>query len=249
MRNDSGRHIGLFALLLTLLLTAGPLLAAAPAQATEADGPAVRMAVDPTVLPPVGGPDDEMAPAPDVPADQFAVPDDAAPDDREAPPPPMVVDVDKAGQPAPPAPAATEAPAPAAEETPPQAVPENQAEAETPPAPAPPVSGPGGIITGLSLRSTPNGFELTLTADRPVGDTSYLNLNDPRRLVLDLRQAWTLKTRNVLRADSGVVRHVVVGEHPDRLRLVIHFRTPVPRGLEPEFSRTGNRLVVRVRLP
>ncbi|MEF2229780.1 MAG: AMIN domain-containing protein, partial [Pseudodesulfovibrio sp.] len=106
-----------------------------------------------------------------------------------------------------------------------------------------------GTVTAVSLQSAADGFALTITGDRPIGDTSYLNLANPRRLVVDLRQAWKLGTRNVVRADSGVVRHVVAGEHPDRLRFVIHFRTPPAKGLEPRITREGNRLIVRVARP
>jgi len=262
MKDYSGRYIGLFALVLALLFVAGPLLAAAPAQTAEAEGVVVRMAVDPTILPPVGGPDDAAGQGREAPAGQPAAQPSPAPeagdqDGKAAPAPPVVVDVDAPGRSAVPAPAVGEQ-APAAPEEPAKA----QAGAPARPAPAPALApapgkpaassgkpGPAGVITAMALRSTPEGFELTLIADRPVGDTSYLNLSDPRRLVVDLRQPWTLKTRNVVRADSGPVRHVVAGEHSDRLRLVIHFRTPPARGIEPEFLRTGNRLVVRVRLP
>ncbi|MDD3312692.1 AMIN domain-containing protein [Pseudodesulfovibrio sp.] len=261
MRDDSGRHIGLFALFLALLILAGPLLAAESAPASEAEGPAVRMAVDPTVLPPASGPDDAAgreAPAPAqsaAPATQApAVPDEPARSDQAAPPPPVVVDVDAPRPPEPGATAETAKPAPASDAAP-ASDEKPAARAEAPAAPAPgksaaaPASGQAGIVTGLSLRSDADGFELTVVADRPVGDTTYLNLANPRRLVVDLRQPWTLRTRNVLRADSGAVRHVVAGEHPDRLRLVFHFRTPPARGIEPEFLRTGDRLVVRVRMP
>jgi len=235
-----GRQIGFVALGLFVWLGLAALsgvLMAGSVLADDGEGAVVRMAVDPTVLPPVGpgeGNGDEDANA--------TLSDGAGPTaEAPAPEPPPAPQLAPAPEPAAkPAPAAQPAPAvkPAAKPAP---------AAKSAPAPVP--AGQPGMVTAVALDSRPDGFVLTITADRPVGDTSYLNLQNPRRLVVDLRQPWTLKTRNVVRADGGVVRHVVAGEHPDRLRFVIHFRTPPAGGLEPQIARDGNRLIVRVPMP
>ena len=240
MRIVFGKHIGLMA----LLLLAGLALAVLPGGALADDGPAqVRMTVDPTVLPLVGPDGESQAPA--EPAPPAKAGDEAAPESAPAPPdaPAPAPESATTAEPAP-APASAPKPAQAPKPTPkpaPAPVPEAK--------PAPVPAGKAGVITALALKSDADGFVLTITADRPVGDTSYLNLANPRRLVIDLRQPWTLRTRNVIRADGGAVRHVVAGEHPDRLRFVVHFRK-VPGGkTEPEFTRSGNTLTVRVATP
>ena len=119
-----------------------------------------------------------------------------------------------------------------------KADPEPKADAATP-----------GIINSIGLDSSANGFSITIQANRPVGDTTYINLSSPRRLVIDLREKWTSKTDNVIRSKTGPVRHIVIGDHPDRLRLVVHFRTPPDGRLNPEFERKGNSLKVSATIP
>jgi len=106
-----------------------------------------------------------------------------------------------------------------------------------------------GTVRAISLNETATGFTVTILADRPIGDTSYMNLSGPRRLVIDLREGWKLNAKNVVRGKDGAVKHIVIGNHPDRLRLVVHFTTPPAGKLNPEFERTGNSLKVTIPLP
>ena len=116
--------------------------------------------------------------------------------------------------------------------------------------PAPPAKATtAGNIKSIKLSVTDTGFTITILADRPIGDTTYMNLLNPRRLVIDLREKWTAKIRNVIRTESGPVKHIVLGSHPDRLRLVVHFRTPPAGKLNPKFERKGNSLTVSVQTP
>ncbi|MBI9080348.1 MAG: AMIN domain-containing protein [Pseudodesulfovibrio sp.] len=145
-------------------------------------------------------------------------------------------------------PALTEVPA---AQEPPAPIQKEQENTPTPaPQPAPVVTAETlGTITAINLSETDAGFSITVRANRPIGDTTYMNLSNPHRLVIDLREKWALKTRNVVRPEAGPVKHIVVGTHPDRLRLVVHFRTPPVGKLAPEFERTGNSLTVTVPLP
>ncbi|WP_319469209.1 AMIN domain-containing protein [uncultured Pseudodesulfovibrio sp.] len=197
----------------------------------------VRMAVDPTVLPPVRPPmDDELISEPDASAPEA---ESETPDDD------VVVVVEEEG-----AEGGKEVPVEQAEEKPAPKVEEEAApKPVAKPEPAPVAKGGAGTVRNMSLDSTDTGFTLVLACDRPVGDTSYMNLTGPRRLVIDLREKWKPGKRNVLRAQSGMVKHVVIGEHPDRLRFVIHFRTPPKGMLTPQFSRSGNSLTVMVSQP
>jgi hypothetical protein len=40
-----------------------------------------------------------------------------------------------------------------------------------------------------------------------------------------------------------------MGEHPDRFRMVVHFRTPPKKNMTPEIRKTGDELHVLVALP
>lgn len=180
----------------------------------------VRQTVDPTVLPPVENP---MAKARSAEAQPQTTSSEAVteePLDSET----LVAETEPSSEPA----AATE-----------------KSNAEPDPAPK-----PEGVGTVTKLDAAIDGKMLimTVTCDRPVGDTTYLNLDNPRRLVVDMRQPWTLKAPNVVRLKNGPVKHIVAGNHPDKLRLVIHFNQPLKAKLTPEFQRKGNRLIVFIPL-
>lgn len=195
----------------------------------------VRMEVDPTVIPsdaPLPEPLSEPAPTPE--------PDQASPARTTQEEPEPGTDA-AAGSP--PAETAAPVPAPAKPEAAAKAPAKTPAQAKAPAARK-------GVITSASLRSAPDGFVLTVVCDRPAGETSVMTLSSPDRVVLDLLGPWQLKAPNVIREDSGPVRHVVIGAHPDRMRFVVHFRDdaplPVPEGIavEPE----GNAVSMTVPL-
>lgn len=182
----------------------------------------VRMTVDFTVLPVVMPDGSEIQPeaadTPDAASAETAAADQALPEPE------------------------TEA-APMETPTPPEAGLVEQAK----PTPPPAAAGPG-VVKSVSLEETGDGFTVTVATDREVKDTSYLNLANPRRLVLDLRGNWTYRGRNVIRS-SGAVKHIVIGEHKDRFRMVVHFRKPPAGNVEPQFKPTENKLHVMVPLP
>lgn len=68
---------------------------------------------------------------------------------------------------------------------------------------------------------------LRATANGEVERVTWFNVNspsEPRKLAIDLRGPWRKKGPAVIRFDTGPVKNVVVGEHPDRLRLAVEFR-------------------------
>ncbi|AMK09859.1 AMIN domain-containing protein [Pseudodesulfovibrio indicus] len=208
-------------LLLAVCAAAG--LSVFPPAARGADEPRsqVRMTVDFTVLP-VVLPDGSESPA--MPAQPESA-EESADNGQEA-------DVPVAPEPAPEA----------------QAAPETEAAPAIQPAPEPAPAGPGQILS-VSLEETGAGPRLAIATDREVADTSYFNLDDPKRLVVDLKGQWNHKGSSVIRSDGPTVLHVVMGEHPDRFRLVIYFRTPPEGALEPTITRSENELIVAVPLP
>ncbi|CCH49776.1 AMIN domain-containing protein [Pseudodesulfovibrio piezophilus] len=106
-----------------------------------------------------------------------------------------------------------------------------------------------GSIGSLTLHYSDTGFSLSVIGDRPVGDVSFMNLSNPSRLVVDLLQPWELNASNVIRTQDGPVKYVVAGSHPDKLRLVVHFRKSPMVMLKPSFVRKGKTLLISVEFP
>jgi hypothetical protein len=222
--------------LLALALTARPGLAQDETSEGMRDGArhTVRMDVDFTVLPKVL-PDGSEAPATSAaPAEEPLTPEPELPDTADA------ASTAPAEAPA----AAPAAQAPAAE-TRPAPEPEPAEQAEVPA--ISPDKGPG-VIRSVALDETGQGFAIKVVTDRPVGQTTFMNLNNPRRLVVDILGKWTRRGGNVLRSE-GAVQHLVMGEHPDRFRMVLHFRTPPKKNVTPEIRKAGDELHVLVALP
>jgi hypothetical protein len=231
----SFRHWFLFLAASAMVGLVAVALSARPAPAQD-KAPAgvrneVRMDVDFTVLPTVL-PDGSEAPA-----------SSAAPPEEPLSPEP---DLPGAAGTATPAPAEEPAPAVAPAAQAPQApesAPAGRAEVPA----ITPVKGPGAIRS-VALDETARGFAIKVVADRPVGRAEFMNLDNPRRLVVDILGKWSHRGGNVLRSE-GAVKHLVMGEHPDRFRMVVHFRTPPKKALAPEIRKAGNELHVLVALP
>ena len=82
-----------------------------------------------------------------------------------------------------------------------------------------------GLFLGdLSIEFQHDKLLLRAATSREVERVTYFYLKDLRRLALDLRGEWRRKGPGTLRYDTGPVKHVVSGEHADRLRLVLEFR-------------------------
>lgn len=236
--------------------------------APESNPGEVRMAVDPTVLPPIlpSGEPEKSATEPEEKPEAITIVEEVELPEIDVrtplPKPPS-----KAEKPKPVAPTkAAEKPAPKKEEKvadTPKPKPETASrqktakptpKVETAPGqeftPSPVAARPGkDAVIGIEVDSTDKEFVLTVTCNRPVGDTSYINLTNPRRLVVDLREKWLRKTRSVIRSAGGAVNKIVVGQHSDRLRLVVYFNTPPTANLTPQFMRVGDKLIVSAVLP
>ncbi|MGE4421706.1 MAG: AMIN domain-containing protein [Pseudodesulfovibrio sp.] len=210
-------------------------------QAPNAMRNEVRMDVDFTVLPKV------LPDGSEAPASSAASPESPMSGEETLPPDTNIQDTGDAAPDQTAAPAA-QAPAAKAEPAPEPAPAPKTTPAEEAGVPAITPETGTGVIRSVTLDETAQGFSLKIVADRPVGRTAFMNLNNPRRLVVDILGKWSHRGGNVLRSE-GEVKHVVMGEHPDRFRMVVHFRTPPKKALMPEIRTAGDELHVLVALP
>lgn len=104
-----------------------------------------------------------------------------------------------------------------------------------------------GTITAFSASATDEGFVLRLDGVPSDFTPEWFRLSSPARFVVDLPGNWKLKGSNVFRSQSGPIKHVVAGVHPDKLRFVVHFseEASVPQG-RPVFVHDEGILSVRV---
>jgi hypothetical protein len=93
----------------------------------------------------------------------------------------------------------------------------------------------GQFVGEVTLEFKPDSVVLHAATNGPVERTTHFNMDNPRKLAIDLRGPWRKKGGAVVRYDTGPVKVVVAGEHPDRLRLALEFREGAVR---PEVSPT-----------
>lgn len=114
-----------------------------------------------------------------------------------------------------------------------------------PPAPAgtpvsTPLPGDGQWVGDVDVEFRTDSIVLRAATNGAVERVTWFNLADPgapRKLAVDLRGTWRKKGGAVVRFDTGPVKNVVVGEHPDRLRLAVEFRDgAVAPVLEPKLE-------------
>lgn len=109
----------------------------------------------------------------------------------------------------------------------------------------------GGLFLGdLSIEFQHTRIILRAATSQEVERVTHFYLKDLRRLALDLRGQWRRKGPAALRYDTGPVKHVVSGEHQDRLRLVVEFREGAVRpDLDPVVVREpGGGVTVTIPL-
>lgn len=249
----------LFAVLLLALACA------VPARAEEEKVYEVRMPVDLTVVPLDGVEPPlvaEPAPAPAVPPAPAVV---SAPADKaetkkvekkagetgkaeaKAAPRPSAKGAEQAApaekKPAPVAAQEKKPAAPAAETAKPKAEPKAQPKAEVEKKAAAPAG--TGIVRDIQMAVRDGVFVLRVVTDRPVGAVTHLNFKNPRRLAVDIVGSWRRPGKAAISAADGPVKAVRVGEHPDRLRLVLDFRDGASGAdVVPEIAKTPDGLTV-----
>lgn len=75
----------------------------------------------------------------------------------------------------------------------------------------------------VDIDDAEGALSVALVADGTVRDFKAFPLENPDRLVIDLPGNWTAPGRKTIPVDRKGVARVRLGEHPDRLRIVIDF--------------------------
>ncbi len=85
---------------------------------------------------------------------------------------------------------------------------------------------------------------IEIIGNGPIGDYNAFKLEGPTRIVVDIRDVGNLFPSNEIPVNTPVISKVRIGQHPDKLRLVMD----VQEGVEPAFEvqRIDNKLVLRV---
>jgi len=107
-----------------------------------------------------------------------------------------------------------------------------------------------GVLEKISFTDTPDSFLARLDTSEKIGRVTYFWMEKPLRLVVDLRGSWKNNVLSVYPFTDSFMHRVVIGMHPERLRLVFRFTdTDGPMGGKPELIHTPDGMDIVVTKP
>ena len=80
----------------------------------------------------------------------------------------------------------------------------------------------GGDLRDVSVTCEKAKASVKIGLSAAAGRVSWFNLDKPRRLVVDLHGKWKNKAKSLYRLKDCPVQKIVLGEHADKVRLVIY---------------------------
>jgi type IV pilus assembly protein PilQ len=96
-----------------------------------------------------------------------------------------------------------------------------------PPKPSGATASPTKGSVSRVLRIVPAGEWVEIQADGPLDNVDAFALHDPERLVVDLWGAENREPRQTISAENALVRKVRVGQHKDKVRVVLDLAAPM----------------------
>lgn len=107
-----------------------------------------------------------------------------------------------------------------------------------------------GVVRAISFSESADRLIAHLKTTREVGKVTVFWLESPTRLVVDLRGDWKNTATRINRFKESFMHRVILGMHPDRLRVVFKFNDPtVPMGKRPGLIRTADGIDIVVEDP
>lgn len=80
-----------------------------------------------------------------------------------------------------------------------------------------------GSLDELQIVPGEDSVVVTMVTSKPVKQYTWFPVKDPRKLAIDLHGRWKPKVRPLIRIGRGIADKIIIGEHPDRLRVVLWF--------------------------
>jgi len=102
------------------------------------------------------------------------------------------------------------------------------------------------LLKGIEPKYSDGELKMTIRADSPISEYKVINLDNPRRIVVNLKGKWKSKVKNELNIESGIIRRIRIGEHSDKsdpyLSIVMDAEPDV--SLKPKFEESSEGLIL-----
>ncbi len=100
------------------------------------------------------------------------------------------------------------------------------------------------VLRGIRGEGQGGRLQLVVVAGRPIEDFQSFTLEEPRRIVLDLPGNWTVRCPKVIDLEHHLASRIRIGDHRDKLRLVIDAAMDTAR--QPRIESSPEGLTVRI---
>ncbi len=101
-------------------------------------------------------------------------------------------------------------------------------------------------LKGIEPKYSDGEFKMTIRADEPVREYKVITLNDPPRVVINLKGKWKNKTKDEFNIEGGIIRRIRIGEHADGanpyLSIVMDAEPDI--SLKPKFEESSEGLIL-----
>lgn len=105
--------------------------------------------------------------------------------------------------------------------------------------------GEAGVIKAVKYEPGDGRFLMTLQTTAAPDKVSFFYLDNPRRLAVNLQGAWRNLAPRETTFASGPIARAAVGEHPDYVRITLHFRDAnAPKPADPAITKLKDALGV-----
>ncbi len=105
------------------------------------------------------------------------------------------------------------------------------------------------VLKNIDHREMADTFKMMIESSEPIQNYSTSYEDDPPRFVIDLLGKWTNSGKSMIGIDNEIVKRIRIGEHADKLRLVLDLTVDI--SLVPKIEKTpsGLNLIIKKAIP
>ncbi|MBI9111731.1 AMIN domain-containing protein [Maridesulfovibrio ferrireducens] len=106
-----------------------------------------------------------------------------------------------------------------------------------------------GTLSNVKLDCSSDSLTLKISLSQPSDRITWFNLNDPKKLIVDIRGHWKNYAKSIYRLKDCAVDKVVLGENSDRFRLVFYInKKDLPVRIRPEIKKLSDGIEIKIKL-
>ncbi|MFP4039159.1 MAG: AMIN domain-containing protein [Desulfosudaceae bacterium] len=99
-------------------------------------------------------------------------------------------------------------------------------------------------LRDIDVRASDENVRMRILSDHPTAEYTFFSLSDPARLVIDLMGSWNKPPFREKKMAIGSIRKIRLGEHKDKLRIVVDLSTR--QAPSPDFTTSSEGLIMTI---